>query len=642
MPDLRSELKRIRSQLRDGGSGDSARRGHSPTSVPDQPLRKESPGRPVSASKSGALSSSVGRPPGAASQRDLSPGSRSKLSLPGSRTIGRSPEPRAVPGEAVSQLAALRTESTPGQARRLPAAAGAPAGNGGATGATRQVQAMQRGGGAAGSDLLGSPGAARQAGGSEPQIAALKSSETNRRSPPVQLKFQPLPKGAPTRKGLFRPPASWLGSGGKTQCRSGEYRGAVDIVIGIDFGTSYTKAAVGFMDKIFPVSWSGVSGCSPDYLLPSEYSQLSNGALYLGQHPDASLKEIHADLKLPFIESGVSNASTSRASSFIALVLRYIRAWVYAHHASKLGSARIRWQLNIGAPSNGLENKGLVHAYRVLTATAWQRSLELDPLRLAGDPSTLWKVGGDLEDLIDLRVVPEFVAQMAGYMQSPQRQRGLHALVDVGGGTLDVVTFNVHQVEEEDTFPFLVPEVSPLGTHGLLQNRLVGIETRSTVGVIDELAPIESAASFARSAGVAEQRVIDRDERFKNDLRRVIKRVFDITRSRRYRLSDAWTQGVRTFFTGGGSSVDLYREALATTDVPSRRGLLITPLPPHRNVDGFGGGASEYQRISVACGLALDAFTLGRIVPAREVEDDRPIQTSPRAERPDRDELYPK
>ncbi len=83
-------------------------------------------------------------------------------------------------------------------------------------------------------------------------------------------------------------------------------------------------------------------------------------------------------------------------------------------------------------------------------------------------------------------------------------------------------------------------------------------------------------------------------------------------------------------------------EALKTTPVPSTQGLHLMPLPPHKNLDGFTGGVHEYQRISVACGLAQDAFTLGRIVPAKEVEDDRPVVPTYRSSRPDRDDLYPK
>lgn len=463
-----------------------------------------------------------------------------------------------------------------------------------------------------------------------------------KRIEPVPSAFRPLPKGALTRQGLFRQPDAWLAAGGRTQCVDTGHRGAVDIVIGLDFGTSYTKAAVGFRDKIFPVTWDGVSKCEPHYLLPSEYTELEDGSLFIGQHPDARLDQVRSDLKLPFINAGVSSASIGSASIFIAQVLRYVRAWVFHHHAAKLGRAQIRWQLNIGAPSNGLESTPLVRAYRTLATTAWLRSLEVDPLRLAGSASALWRDGEALVDLVDYQVRPEFVAQMAGYMQSPQRQRGLHALVDVGGGTLDVVTFNVHRVEDEDTFPFLVPQVHALGTHGLIQNRLLGVESGAHVSAVDELAPIDAAPAFARATGIAESHVSSRDTLFKAELRRVIKSVFETTKSRRYRLSEAWRTGVRTFFTGGGSQLELYREALITTSVPSDQGLHLMPLPPHKNLDGFSGEADEYQRVSVACGLAQDAFTLGRIVPAREVEDDRAVVPTHRASRPDRDELYPK
>ena len=154
------------------------------------------------------------------------------------------------------------------------------------------------------------------------------------------------------------------------------------------------------------------------------------------------------------------------------------------------------------------------------------------------------------------------------------------------------------------------------------------------------MAPVASASEFARAAGLSEPEVAARDGLYETALRRVIKGVFETTRSRRYRLSDAWRTGVRTFFTGGGASVALYQTALKSAQVPGAGGLQIMPLPPHRSLDGFIGGAEDYQRVSVACGLAQDAFTLGRIVPAKEVEDDTAVL--PTHDRPDRDELYAK
>lgn len=463
-----------------------------------------------------------------------------------------------------------------------------------------------------------------------------------KRPEPVSQLFRPLPKGALTRQALFRPPESWISAGGKTQVSADGHVGAVDIVIGLDFGTSYTKAAVGFRDKIFPVTWEGVSLCEPSYLLPSEYTELDDGSVFIGQHPAARQDEIRADLKLPFINPAVSSASIGRASGFVAQVLRYVRAWVFHHHGAKLGRARVRWQLNIGAPSDGLENARLAQAYRQLAATAWHRSLETNQQRLADRGTEPLNERAVPQDLVDLQVRPEFVAQMAGYMQSPQRQHGLHALVDVGGGTLDVVTFIVHQVDDDDTFPFLVPQVHALGTHGLIQNRFAGIDGAASTHAVDELAPIASAQEFAQATGLTIAHVAGRDALFKAELQRVIKGVLDTTKSRRYRLSDAWRTGIRTFFTGGGSRFELYRDAVTTAKVPSEKGLQLMPLPPHKNLDGFSGGPDDYQRISVACGLAQDAFALGRIVPAKEVEDDRAVVPDSRSERPDRDELYPK
>ena len=463
-----------------------------------------------------------------------------------------------------------------------------------------------------------------------------------KRPEPVSQLFRPLPKGTLTRQALFRSPEVWVSTGGRTQLSAEGHVGAVDIVIGLDFGTSYTKAAVGFRDKIFPVTWEGVSLCQPSFLLPSEYTELADGSVFIGQHPAAGQDDIRADLKLPFINPAVSSASIGRAGGFVALVLRYVRAWVFQHHGAKLGRARLRWQLNIGAPSDGLENARLTKAYQQLAATAWQRSLEADPQKLATVGTAPLSESAALQDLIDLQVRPEFVAQMAGYMQSPQRQRGLHALVDVGGGTLDVVTFIVHQVDDDDTFPFLVPQVHALGTHGLIQNRFAGIDAAASLHAVDELAPIASALEFAQTTGLAAAHVAGRDALFKAELQRVIKGVLDTTKSRRYRLSDAWRTGVRTFFTGGGSRFELYREAVTTARVPSEKGLQLMPLPAHKNLDGFTGGPDDYQRISVACGLAQDAFTLGRIVPAKEVEDDRAVVPDRRSSRLDRDELYPK
>ncbi len=415
----------------------------------------------------------------------------------------------------------------------------------------------------------------------------------------------------------------------------------MDIVIGFDFGTSFTKAAVGLKDQIFPVSWEGLSATPERHLLPSEYSEINDGSCHIGQAPTVTFEQLHQKLKQPLINPAVSSACITEASVFVALVLRYIRAWVYQVHGGKIGTSQIRWLLNIGAPSNGLETGRLEAAYQKLGSMAWRLSLGEGDITLAKAQETLSNLNSNPspQDLFDLNVLPEFVAQIAGYVQSAQRRRGLHALIDVGGGTLDVVTFIVHQREDEDLFPFLVPEIRVLGTQMLNQNRLVDASGYDVAQLPDELAPVLEAEEYARACGLPEQHVRTRDGVLWDAIRDTVKGVFYKTRQKRYRLSDAWTEGIPTFLTGGGSKVDGYGKSIKVAGESLTRAVNLMPLPLHPRLADFQGGSDDYQRISVACGLAQDAFSIGKIVPAKDVEDD----VAPRGstvERPDRDELY--
>lgn len=446
-----------------------------------------------------------------------------------------------------------------------------------------------------------------------------------------------------TRQAYFKLPEAWISEGDRTQLSTTETQagGAIDIFIGLDFGTSYTKAAIGLKDQIFVVDWHGVSACADRYLLPSEYSLMADGSCQIGQAPDVPVNQVLQHLKHPLIDAAVSTASLADAAVFLALVLRYIRAWVFYCHGDKIGRSPIRWMLNIGAPSNGLESERHRRAYLKMTSSAWSMStLEPGPnAAQACDLISSWQPDVLPRDLIGLDVLPEFVAQIAGYVQSAQRQRGLHALVDVGGGTLDVVTFIVHERDGEDVFPFLVPEIRALGTQMLNMNRLVEAPEHEKSKLPDELHPVLNAFQYAQCSGLPEDHVALRDKVFWGEVRSTVHRVFLKTKRNRYRLSEAWTKGLPVFLTGGGGSVEGYRRSVQTGGQQCAPVMNLMPLPKHPKLAEFGGSTVDYQRVSVACGLAQDSYSLGLLIPAGEVEDDdsKAFHT---AERLDRDELY--
>lgn len=464
----------------------------------------------------------------------------------------------------------------------------------------------------------------------------------------------PKPRGVPlalpssirktlTRQSFFKLPETWVAAGFHTQLRPQIGTVPVDVVIGLDFGTSYTKAAISLKDQIFVIQWDGVSKLPEEYLLPSEFTVLDNGVCHLGQAPDVSFEQVRQRLKHPFIDAAVSSASVAAAAVFLALVLRYVRAWVFRHHCEKIGTSQIRWLLNIGAPSNGLENPRLEVAYKKLGSVAWEMSLnesEICPESalnkiIAWTPETLPR------DLTALHVLPEFVAQIAGYVQSSQRRPGLHGLVDIGGGTLDVVTFIVHEREGEDVYPFLVPEVKALGTQMLYWNRLVDAPVCNESILPDELATVLDAAGYASVCGFPTTHVQNRDEMLWKAVHGVVYTVFLKTKRNRYRLSPAWASGLPTFLTGGGGRIDGYRQSVRSGAAHCSPNINLMQLPLHPRLAEFSGGIDEYQRLSVACGLAQDAFSLGQLIPAGAVDDDVPPICAA-AHRPDRDELYGK
>lgn len=244
-----------------------------------------------------------------------------------------------------------------------------------------------------------------------------------------------------------------------------------------------------------------------------------------------------------------------------------------------------------------------------------------------------------------VHLMPEFVAQIAGYVRSPQRKNGLHMLMDVGAGTVDVATFNVayNNAREEDRYPIFASEVLPLGTHFLMATRLQSLGHEQSEW--DDLQAIPEGEELAKRLNADRSRLQAADQAFATRLRGEIKRVLSYTRAQRYGKAPEWREGLPVFLSGGGSDCDTYSRALAVActscNVPLRR----TSFPLLDEAAAGGSfRSSEFHRLSVAYGLTFDAQSIGRILAPHEVDDAPaydPVVDAPH-DRPDRDELYPK
>lgn len=400
------------------------------------------------------------------------------------------------------------------------------------------------------------------------------------------------------------------------------------IRIGVDFGTAFTKVAIrAGVDLIF-VDWEAVTGDrSPTglYVMPGLVACGPDGNYCWRRSSDS---DIHANLKLPIFDMADSDECPVAALAFLALVIRYARAFLYRHQdvGRKLVARSLRWEFNIGCPTQPHEKLEVVQFLNRIARTAWQLAAVAD-LREANIMAA-WladqtPVGLETEP----GVVPEFVAQIAGYLNSTQVTEGLHALIDVGAATLDVATFNIVNPNDFDTtpsIPIFFSSVKPYGTHYLNQYRYSSLELEPTW---DDTAPVELADEFSSRHGKTRRQVDDVDSGFLNRVANCIYRVIDDTRTNVMGdpRSPAWREGLPIFVTGGGASCELYRQAIEKAhrelkqrlSSPSRfRFIELNPLGtniPSSNINGD-------VRMTVAIGLTQDAESIALVVPHRDIE----------------------
>ncbi|MCD9045922.1 hypothetical protein [Luteimonas sp. MHLX1A] len=426
----------------------------------------------------------------------------------------------------------------------------------------------------------------------------------------------------------------------------GERSVPMAVRVGVDFGTAFTKVAIRAGVDLVPVEWSAVTGDHSEigrYVVPGFVVRAPDGEFCWRRFAEG---DIRGNLKLPVIEMAGSDACPIATVAYLALVIRYARAFLYrnAELGRKLVGRSLRWELNIGCPTEPHENPKVVDVFRRIVRTAWL--LAAEDRVVEQDVLAAWSLADSAIDLeAEPGVVPEFVAQIAGYMGSPQVKEGLHALIDIGAATLDVATFNVvlrNDRASPPRIPIFFSAVRPLGTHYLRHNRHSRLDLNLSW---NDAAPVESSDDFGQRSGKPLDEVVKVDEDFMGLVVRCIVGVIDGTRTSAWGdpRSAAWREGLPIFVTGGGANCDLYRRAIGVVqrDVSLRVGRrpdssthfrLIELNPTTGNARRIEAG----DRLTVALGLTEDAENIARVVPHRDIE---PI-TYGTPERVDHTDLY--
>ena len=256
----------------------------------------------------------------------------------------------------------------------------------------------------------------------------------------------------------------------------------LELVVGLDFGTSFTKVVVQENER--RVAWVVSFGEGADSQLLPTRLYLSGDQFSLGKGDRA-----FSDLKTPLILGSLPAGHGVRVVAFLALVVRHACAWVSREERVLVGRRSVQWHLRVGVPAKNLEDQKLVGAMQDMATAALALALvDCEPVTTVSSERALAharRFRNSSKKFMSLetgrvlygdqiRLCPEQAAQVYGYVRSENWDRNApkFMLVDVGGGTLDAAIFNVTLGDNGlRRFSFFRSIVVPLGTLMLHRRR---------------------------------------------------------------------------------------------------------------------------------------------------------------------------
>ena len=401
---------------------------------------------------------------------------------------------------------------------------------------------------------------------------------------------------------------------------------SIDALLGIDFGTRFTKVAaylpqfeervvLTFGRKLGPFIPSGVTVATDELVYPVDVQPAVPAALWID-----NLKMRLADPASNVFGSGVNISGTQLKDSirclcavFLSGVLRQAQVAVRRIFAQSLPpNAPINWFANVGVPAQFFDSDAL-SAFQEVASVAWTwsessaRAVSLGEL-LANYAHTATSLG---PREMRIRVAPELAAALAHFGEHRNTMPGLYGFFDIGGGTLDGTLFRVDRQANGVSFDVLSAQVDELGT--------MAIARRSAAQIFQDMNEfIEKPIIFGGPTPTAELPI---PEDIETSIQAFFSRVVDAARQRipgqnfatpvdaprllrGGRKRSARMPVIPIFVAGGGCQSEWYLNALGRAHRTFNHvawgvgGYQIGLIPPPS-----GMKTDEYPRFVVAIGL---------------------------------------
>jgi hypothetical protein len=408
----------------------------------------------------------------------------------------------------------------------------------------------------------------------------------------------------------------------RTKAESAERKTAIFLIVGLDFGTAYTKCMVRDFNyrRATPLAFE-IDG-DETFFIPSELTW-SGGHL---SHPLDGTTD--GGQTLSYLKMALAAAATGERSDWLDAVMRpigvtesqeqlgHIRALVifYLVGVLRVVHALIgeKWKdfgkqkddavfYNMAVPVAHARDASMQAAFRECLNTAVALLQRKAPLP-AELPTLVALVEQHLTtDLPICDLMPEVTANVQSYVRSRGGRQGLYLFADVGAGTVDFSIFIYFTANGDLALTYPHAAVELLGSSQLEMRTF----QRSQVALTRRLRLLKEGVS---RNGDWKMNLTTELNATRAEIRTELTAATECAVSLAKRKLRIWQfQTMQILFGGGGCSPEPYEEGIKAAFTP-RWGLTAVsqPLPVPNDVDWpTGQGANLFRRFSVAYGLSF-------------------------------------
>ncbi|AFZ04839.1 hypothetical protein Osc7112_0206 [Oscillatoria nigro-viridis PCC 7112] len=270
---------------------------------------------------------------------------------------------------------------------------------------------------------------------------------------------------------------------------------AINLNLGIDFGTKFTKVCVRDADRerSWVITFTNGSPNLDEALLPTKIGICSNGSLLAGLTESEWKTQPQTHIDVDFIKMRLANIDLAQegegysfdslpnfhnsdlntpenleniSAYYLSRVILKAMTWVIRNNADLVKGQKISWSINIGVPvkyfdSNAINRFRQVLSWACLLSESHPESLTFNQLN---DYATLLK--NDASN-IPCFARAEIAAAVYSYTISRQAEPGIYILFDVGSGTIEGASFRFFRENKMPKIEFYTGEVEPIGMNAL-------------------------------------------------------------------------------------------------------------------------------------------------------------------------------